>query len=206
MKLSKYKAVIGLAVSLFLVYFAAQAVQSVWSFYTEYKFNWTEKMVGYSLVVVGIVYAAVQGGLTRIIIPKFGAERSIWIGLLLYSIGMALFAFATKGWMMYAMLIPYCLGGIAGPALQGYMSSHVPANEQGELQGGLTSLASLSTIFGPWVMFKIFHIFTKPGAPFIFPGAHFILGAVLMLLSAILAVLSFKKNKPAVKHPVVSDV
>ncbi|MGZ4001167.1 MAG: TCR/Tet family MFS transporter [Mucilaginibacter sp.] len=206
LKLSKYKAVLGLAVSLFLIYFAAQAVQSVWSFYTIYKFNWNEDMVGYSLGVVGIVYAAVQGGLIRVIIPKFGTERSIWIGLLLYSIGMALFAFATKGWMMFVILIPYCLGGIAGPALQGYMSNHVPANEQGELQGGLTSLASLSTIIGPLVMFATFRLFTKPDAPFIFPGAHFILGAILMLLSAILAVLSFKKNKPAVKHPAVTDV
>jgi MFS transporter, DHA1 family, tetracycline resistance protein len=196
MKLSKYKAVLGLAVSLFLVYFAAQAVQSVWTFYTKFKFNWSDNSVGYSLAVVGVVYAAVQGGLTRIVIPKFGTERSIWIGLLLYSIGMALFAFASEGWMMYVILIPYCLGGIAGPALQGYMSNNVPANEQGELQGGLTSLASLSTIFGPWVMFKVFHIFTKADAPFIFPGAHFILGSILMLLSAVLAVLSFKRNKP----------
>jgi DHA1 family tetracycline resistance protein-like MFS transporter len=206
MKLSKYKAVLGLAASLFLVYFAVQAVQSVWTFYTQYKFNWGNREVGYSLAVVGVVYAAVQGGLTRIVIPKFGTERSIWIGLLLYSIGMALFAFASKGWMMYAYLIPYCLGGIAGPALQGYMSNNVPANEQGELQGGLTSLMSLSTIFGPWVMFKVFYLFTKPGSAFIFPGAHFILGSVLMLLSVILAVLSFKKNKPEAKHPAASDV
>jgi DHA1 family tetracycline resistance protein-like MFS transporter len=206
MKLSKYKAVLGLAVSLFLIYFSAQAVQSVWTFYTKFKFDWGDKQVGYSLAVVGVVYAAVQGGLTRIVIPKFGMERAIWVGLLLYSIGMALFAFASEGWMMYIILIPYCLGGIAGPALQGYMSNHVPANEQGELQGGLTSLASLSTIFGPWVMFKIFHIFTKADAPLIFPGAHFILGSLLMLLSAILAVLSFKKNKPTVKHPELIDV
>jgi DHA1 family tetracycline resistance protein-like MFS transporter len=148
-KLNKYKAVLGLAVSLFLIYFSVQAVQSVWTFYTEYKFNWNKQMIGYSLAVVGVIYAAVQGGLTRVVIPKFGMERSIWIGLLLYGTGMALFAFADKGWMMYVFLIPYCLGGIAGPALQGYMSNHVPANEQGDLQGSLTSLASLSTIFGP---------------------------------------------------------
>jgi len=196
-KLSKYKAIFGLAISLFLIYFAVQSVQSVWSFYVQYKFNWTEKMVGYSLVVVGAMYAGVQGGLTRFIIPKFGMERSIWIGLVFYGFGMALFAFADKGWMMYAILVPYCLGGIAGPALQGYMSNHVPANEQGDLQGSLTSLQSLSMVFAPYVMLKIFHDFTKPAAPLIFPGAHFILGAVLMLLSALLAVLSFKRNKPA---------
>jgi DHA1 family tetracycline resistance protein-like MFS transporter len=195
-QLSKYKAVIGLAVSLFLIYFAVQSVQSVWTFYTFQKLHWTKAMVGYSLGVVGLLVAVVQGGLIRIIIPKIGKERSIWIGLLLYTLGLVLFAFASKSWMMFVFLIPYCLGGIAGPALQGYMSNSVPANEQGELQGGLTSLVSLSTIFGPLVMTWSFYYFTKPGAPFQFPGAPFAIGAVLMLLSAILAVLSFKKNKP----------
>lgn len=196
--LSRYKAVIGLAFSLFLIYFAVQSVQSVWTFYTFEKFHWTKAMVGYSLGFVGLLVAAVQGGLIRIIIPKIGQERSIWIGLLLYTGGLVLFAFASKSWMMFAFLVPYCLGGIAGPALQGYMSNSVPANEQGELQGGLTSLVSLSTIFGPLVMTWSFYYFTKPGAPFKFPGAPFAIGAVLMLLSAILAVLSFKKNKPTI--------
>jgi len=198
LQLSKYKSVIGLAVSLFLIYFAVQSVQSVWTFYTFQKFHWTKAMVGYSLGVVGVLVAVVQGGLIRIIIPKIGQERSIWIGLLLYTAGLVLFAFASKSWMMFAFLIPYCLGGIAGPALQGYMSNSVPANEQGELQGGLTSLVSLSTIFGPLVMTWSFYYFTKSGAPFQFPGAPFVIGAVLMLLSAILAILSFKKNKPVV--------
>jgi len=193
-QLSKYKAVIGLAFSLFLVYFAVQSVQSVWTFYTYEKFHWSKAWVGYSLGFVGLMIAIVQGGLIRIVIPKIGQERSIWIGLLLYSLGLILFAFASKGWMMFAFLIPYCLGGIAGPALQGYMSNSVPANEQGELQGGLTSLVSLSTIFGPMVMLWSFYYFTKPGAPFQFPGAPFLIGFVLMLLSALLAVRSFKRT------------
>src|SRR5665213_2511380 len=193
-QLSKYKSVIGLAFSLFLVYVAVQAVQSVWTFYTIEKFHWSNALVGYSLGFVGLLIAAVQGGLIRIIIPKLGQERSISMGLLLYGIGLLLFAFATESWMMFAFLIPYCLGGIAGPALQGYMSSGVPANEQGELQGGLTSLVSLSTIVGPPLMTWVFHYFTRPGIPFQFPGAPFIIGAVLMLLSTLLAVRSFKRN------------
>ncbi len=195
-QLNKYKSVVGLAASLFLIYFAAQAVQSVWTYYTMYKFNWNETLVGISLGVVGFLIALVQGGLIRFINPKLGNERSIWIGLLFYSAGLFLFAFATKGWMMFAFLVPYCLGGIAGPALQGYMSNSVPANEQGNLQGGLTSLMSLSSVFGPWLMTWVFHYFTAPKAPFQFPGAPYAIGAILMLLSAILAVLSFKRNKP----------
>ncbi|HWZ13876.1 MAG TPA: TCR/Tet family MFS transporter [Mucilaginibacter sp.] len=193
-QLNKYKAVIGLAFSLFLVYIAVQSVQSVWTFYTIEKFQWSKAMVGYSLGFVGLLVAGVQGGLIRLVIPKIGQERSIWLGLLLYSIGLILFAFATKGWMMFAFLVPYCLGGIAGPALQGYMSNHVPANEQGELQGGLTSLMSLSAIFGPLLMTWSFSYFTKPGAPFQFAGAPFVIGAICMLLSTVLAVRSFKRN------------
>jgi DHA1 family tetracycline resistance protein-like MFS transporter len=194
LQLNKYPAVLGLAASLFLVYFAAQSVQSVWTFYTMSKFNWNEAWVGYSLGFVGLTVAAVQGGLIRIAIPKLGQQRSIWIGLLFYAVGLLLFALANKGWMMFAFMIPYALGGIAGPALQGIMTEQVPANEQGELQGALTSLASLSSIFGPWLMTYLFYKFTQLGAPIHLPGAPFILGAILMLLSAILAVKSFKRN------------
>ncbi len=193
-QLKKYDAVFGLAISLFLVYFAAQAVQTVWTFYTMAKFNWNEDIVGYSLGAVGLLIAIVQGGLTRIILPKLGQERSIWVGLLLYAGGLVLFAFATKGWMMFAFLVPYCLGGIAGPALQGYMSTSVPDNEQGNLQGGLTSLMSLSSIIGPLVMTSSFYYFTTPNRFFHFPGAPFVIGAICMLLSTILAVRSFKRN------------
>jgi len=195
LQLKKYKSVIGLAMSLFLVYFAVQAVQSVWTYYTIQKFHWNNDMVGYSLAFVGLMIAAVQGGLIRLILPKLGNERSIWIGLLLYAGGLALFAFATKGWMMFAFLVPYCLGGIAGPAIQGYISTSVPANEQGELQGGLTSLMSVSSIFGPLLMTESFYYFTKPNPFFQFPGAPYIIGAILMLLSAILAVRSFGKRR-----------
>ncbi|MEO6148965.1 MAG: hypothetical protein ABIN95_03820, partial [Mucilaginibacter sp.] len=73
------------------------------------------------------------------------------------------------------------------------MTNEVPANEQGELQGGLTSLMSLSAIFGPMVMSFVFYTFTKPGAAVHLPGAPFFLGAILMLASTLLAIRSFKK-------------
>jgi DHA1 family tetracycline resistance protein-like MFS transporter len=194
MQLKKYPQVIGLAVCLFIIYFAGHAVQSVWTYYTIQKFKWSEDVVGYSLGFIGLTIAAVQGGLIRVAIPKLGQQRSIWIGLVLYAVGMLLFGLANQSWMMFAFMIPYALGGIAGPALQGLMTNEVPANEQGELQGDLTSLMSLSSIFGPWFMTYVFYYFTKTGAPVYLPGAPYFIAAVLMLLSAILAVRSFKKN------------
>jgi MFS transporter, DHA1 family, tetracycline resistance protein len=193
--LKKYPAISGLVFSLILVYLAAHAVQSNWSFFTMYRFKWTEKMVGISLSLVGLLVAVVQGGLIRVINPKLGNERSVYTGLGLYAIGMFLFAFATQSWMMYAFLLPYCLGGIAGPALQAIIAGHVPANEQGELQGALTGLMSLTSILGPLIMTNLFYYFTKNSNPVHFPGVSFLLGALLMMGSAVIAYITLKHEK-----------
>jgi DHA1 family tetracycline resistance protein-like MFS transporter len=122
--------------------------------------------------------ALVQGGLIRVIIPKLGKERSVYVGLGLYSIGFLLFAFATKGWMMFAFLIPYALGGIAGPSIQGIISTHVPPNEQGELQGALTSLMSATSIVGPVLMTSLFAYFTDKKCTAYFSWCSFRNGSI----------------------------
>src|SRR6185437_166820 len=172
--LKKYPIISGLIVSLILMYIAGYSVQATWTFYTMLKFNWSTGLVGYSLGFVGVLIAIVQGGLIRYTIPKFGQKNSIYIGLILYMTGCALFGFATQSWMMFAFLIPYCLGGIAGPALQGIISSQVPANEQGELQGALTSLMNVTSIIGPLIMTNLFGYFTSTKAPVYFPGAPYL--------------------------------
>jgi len=185
--LSRYPVILGLVASLVLIYIAAHAVQSTWTYFTMERFNWNEAMVGYSLGMAGLCVAIVQGGLIRIINPKLGPNRSVYVGLMLYALGLALFAFSTQGWMMFAFLVPYCLGGIAGPSLQGIISNQVPPNQQGELQGALTSLISMTSIVGPLFMTNMFSFFTGKNTPYYFPGAAFLAGAVLMLVSGLLA-------------------
>src|SRR5450755_3599482 len=194
LNLKKYPAVAGLIFALTLVYLGSHAVQSNWSYFTAYRFQWTPKTIGISLAVVGVLVAFVQAGLIRVITPKIGNERCIYIGLLLYAIGMFLFAAANQSWMMFVFLIPYCLGGIAGQALQATISGHVPPNAQGELQGSLTSLLSVTSIVGSLVMLNLFAYFTSVKAPVIFPGAPFVLGGILMLSSSIVAYKSLKRS------------
>ena len=192
--LQKTPGIGGLAICYFLIYLAAQAVQGNWNFFTIYRFSWSEKMVGISLAVVGLLVGAVQAGLTRVVNPKLGNIKSIYVGLFLYTVGLVLFAFATEGWMMFAFLVPYCLGGIAGPSLQATLAKHVPPNQQGELQGALTGLMSLTTIIGPLMMNNLFTFFTSKKAPFHFPGIAFLLAALFMLCSLIIAWVFLKRE------------
>jgi MFS transporter, DHA1 family, tetracycline resistance protein len=193
-QLLKYEDLKGLIIAYFLIFLGGMAIQSTWSFFTIQKFNWNERMIGISLSVVGLLIAIVQGGLIRIVNPRLGNKRSMYLGYILYATGLFLFAFASQSWMMFVFLIPYCLGGFCGPALQSVMSAQVPKNEQGELQGGLTSIMSLASIIGPPLMTNIFSYFTKDSAPVHFPGAAFFLGGIIMLTALVVSYKTLHNN------------
>ncbi|MBL7894952.1 MAG: TCR/Tet family MFS transporter [Bacteroidia bacterium] len=191
--LKRYPAILGLILAMVLIYIAGHAAQSTWTFFTIERFHWNEQWIGYSIAFVGVTVALVQGGLIRYTTKILGTNKSVIVGLLFYVIGFTLFAFASQGWMMFVFMIPYALGGIAGPALQGLMTGHVPSNEQGELQGAITSLVSLTSIVGPLLMTSLFSFFTAPSSPIYFPGAPFMMGAVLTLVSVFISVFALKR-------------
>ncbi|WP_312364710.1 TCR/Tet family MFS transporter [Sphingobacterium sp.] len=193
--LRKQSKISNLVIALILVYVALHAVQSNWHFFTMYKFNWTERTVGLSLGLLGLLLGLVQGILMRWTTPKLGEHKSVYFGLLFYALGLMLFAFTNQGWMMFVFLVPYSLGGICGPALQSIISKNVPANEQGELQGALSSLVSVTAILGPPIMTNLFYYFTHDKAPFQFSGAPFFLASILMFISAIIIYFAFRQKR-----------
>ncbi|QKJ30478.1 TCR/Tet family MFS transporter [Mucilaginibacter mali] len=193
-QLTKYRDLAGLATAFTLVYIAQKAVEYQLSFYVYEKFGWSMTQIWILGMFIGIVLIGIQGGLIRYLIPKWGLKKNIIIGLNAYGIGLTLIAIAQKDWLLYPFMIPYCLGGISGPALQGLITSKFPANEQGELQGGLALLSSISLIIGPLIMGYTFKFFSYRNSAIYFPGAPYILGAVLMLISVILVIRSLKKE------------
>jgi DHA1 family tetracycline resistance protein-like MFS transporter len=192
--IKSYPSILPLIICIFLINIAANSVQSTWSYYTMEKFSWDERMVGLSLGFVGTLLMIVQAGLIRIAIPKLGLQKAILTGLILYVIAYSLFGFASASWMMYAISIFFVSAGIAGPALQSYISDHIPQNEQGQIQGGITSVISLTSIIGPLLMTSLFAYFSKKEVHPYFPGAPFILSAALAITALIIACLYFKKK------------
>lgn len=190
---SKIPLVFALIIPMFLLYLASHAVQSNWPYYTSYKFGWSEKMIGISLAVVGIVVSFVQGFLIRYTVPKFGEKKSILYGFGFYMVGMLLFALAPEGYWMFVFTAVYCIGGIAGPPLQSIMAKATPANQQGELSGLTTSVMSLTAIFGPLVMNGMFSFFTGEMRQTKIPEAPMLLGTVLIFFAVILIYPLFRR-------------
>ncbi|MEI1276918.1 TCR/Tet family MFS transporter [Leptospira venezuelensis] len=185
----------GLVLSLFLIFVANHCMETSWSYFTMNKFQWTATKIGFSLAVVGASLAVVQGGLLRIIIPKLGQKNSAYLGIFARVVMSALFAFAWEEWMLYALLVPFSFCFIATPAIQGYISNHVSPTQQGEFQGIMGSMMSLSSILGPLLMSFVFSYFTREGIQPYFPGAPFIVSSFLAILSLGIAIISFRKEK-----------
>jgi DHA1 family tetracycline resistance protein-like MFS transporter len=194
-----HKDLIGLIAAFGIVFIGQKAVEYVLPYFLYEKFHWNMQNVGTLGIYIGFLLVGIQAGLIRYLIPRFGQAKNIIGGLFFYMLGLVLIAFATKGWMCYVFMIPYCLGGISGPALQGLITGRVEANAQGELQGALTSISSISVIIGPLLMAQVFYHFTKHNAPIYFPGAPYLFGAILMLISIIIALFSIKGVKFIVK-------
>ena len=123
-------------------------------------------------------------GISRRLIA-FATALFGWIrgGLAHVSIGSSLFFAEISG---SAVADVAALGSIATPAIAGYMSRRASDDQQGELQGLLTSVSAIGMILSPLLMTGTFGLFTAEGTGFYFPGAPFVLSMALVLLSLVI--------------------
>ena len=182
--LGSYPLVAGLTAAFVFVVLAQRGLETVWVLYTGHKFGWDEQMNGLSLMLVGLMATIVQGGLVRPIVGRLGERRAILYGLILAVITYLGYGLATAGWMLFAFIVFGSIGGVAGPAIQSLVAGAVPPEDQGKVQGAITSLMSLTGILAPLIFTAgLFSYFTSPDAPIELPGAPFLLGAVMYALA-----------------------
>jgi DHA1 family tetracycline resistance protein-like MFS transporter len=156
---------------------------ATFNYFAGVAFGWNEGMIGVALVAVGVGSAVVQGGLTGPLIKRFGPTRMAVFGFVICAITFAAYSMATAGWMIF-LIIPFgALAGVLGPSINQIMSVRTPRNAQGELQGAIASVQSLTNIFAPLMLTQVFHYYTSPAAPVYFPGAAFALAAIICTIS-----------------------
>jgi DHA1 family tetracycline resistance protein-like MFS transporter len=202
-QMRKLPAVSALLAALFLWQLGHQVFPSTWAFYGITQFHWSSREVGYSLAFVGLVMAIAQGLLTRTLIPRLGGERrAAAAGMAAALIAYLGYAFATQGWMVYVVSLSAFLFALTYPSMNALASQQTPANAQGELQGAVACLYSLSSIVGPPLMTQVFSYFTAPTAPVFFPGAAFLAAAALTIACALL----FAKAARAAPAPAAARI
>jgi DHA1 family tetracycline resistance protein-like MFS transporter len=182
-QMRRHPVVLNLLVALFLWMVAHQVMPATWSFYTKYRYDWSEAMIGASLAAVGLVMVMSQTMMLRVLVHRLGERRAALTGIAIASLGYLGYATATAGWMMFVWLVTWFFGAIVMPTTNALLSRRVAPDAQGELQGAVASLFSLSSIAGPPLMTQLFSRFSGPGAPVHLPGAAFLASTLLALAS-----------------------
>ncbi|MEN0063160.1 MAG: TCR/Tet family MFS transporter [Myxococcota bacterium] len=175
--------VTSLAVAFFLFSVSQRSLESVWVLHAKFRYGWSEWQNGLSLAGFGVAAAIVQGLLVRRIVGRLGEPRTLLLGLSLQAVSQVLFAAAATGVLLLMVIPVAALGAISGPALQGLVTSVVPEDRQGAVQGALAAVQSLTTIVAPLASTWIFAAATDGTLPFIMPGLPFLLASGFTLLA-----------------------
>ncbi|HJX99154.1 MAG TPA: TCR/Tet family MFS transporter [Chthoniobacterales bacterium] len=170
----------------FLAY-TAHNVFSVWVLYAIYRYNWSELTNGISLMVVGIVTAIISGGLTGPMVKRFGEKKTLYTGQFFGASGMLIAGLARTGAWLFGSIPIISLWNISMPAAQSMMTHRVSEKEQGELQGAIQSMRSITFIIGPILFLQTFRWFIDPKHSVHIPGAPYYLAAALLFTAMLMS-------------------
>jgi DHA1 family tetracycline resistance protein-like MFS transporter len=187
--LRKIRGVADLAWMSFFAALSDMMMRTIWVLYTGYRYHWGPAQVGLCLAYVGAAVVLVQVVLVRRVIAAMGERRALILGLVVSVLAMASYGLATRGWVLYALVSVGALGGIAGPAGQALITRHVPADEQGAVQGSLGGIVGLCGVVGPLLATWSF----SRGIPGL-PGIPLFIASGLYVVALFLAYHSFRRD------------
>jgi DHA1 family tetracycline resistance protein-like MFS transporter len=191
--LRKHPLVLGVAAVAFFSYLSHEVLPSMWVLYTDYRYHWSNRMVGLTLALVGVFSALVQGGLVRSGVAKMGERKALLFGLACGALGFAIYGLApVSAWFFLG--IPFgALWGFSGPSAQALMSQRVDPSEQGRLQGALAGVRGITGMIGPTLFTSAFAWSLRSARPQ--PGLPFLLAAGLLAVAAIIAAIVTRSAK-----------
>jgi len=198
-QMRRYSGVGWILLVMFLYWLSHAVYPSVWSFVSTYRYGWSEAQIGLSLGLFGICAALVMVFVLPRLIPVLGEWRTSVLGICFSCLGLAGYAFSWEGWMVYAVILLTTIENVADPALRSIASAKVPPSAQGELQGAMTSMTSLTTIIGPAIFTQLFSRFTGEGAIVEFAGAPYLMAAIFMACAAIVFVARISRDTSAAR-------
>lgn len=195
--LRRHREVLGLSVVMFLFYLAHYVLQTVFVLYADYRYGWGPQAVGYVLALVGACDGSVQAFLSGRLSTRFGERPVLLAGMAFGAAAFAVMGLAPVGWAFLIGIPLMALWGLAGPPIQSIMTRHVQPDEQGRLQGAVTSLGSFAGIFGPYLFAQIFAFAIAPERGVHLPGVPFLLAGGLLAVGMAVAARATRREAKA---------
>ncbi|MEL7536202.1 MAG: MFS transporter [Pseudomonadota bacterium] len=170
----------------FIATLSSWVYPTVWSYVAIEKFAWNEQDIGLSIAYYGVIAFISQAVVIQLLLPKISVVRAIWLALAVEIVALTGIGLAMDGWIVYAMVTLALISTLQDPAIRQELSSCVPEDAQGELQGGLSALTSVAMILAPIIYNGLFGLTGDKAGSIYLPGSPFIAAAGLSLLALII--------------------
>jgi len=167
----------------FLFSATGEAYGVCWALWGGDAFGWNGVWIGLSLGAFGVCQTLAQMFLPGPAAKLFGERRAVLVGVAGACLALVVMAFAREGWVIFAIMPLFALGGIGVPALQSMATRQVDDGRQGQFQGVLASTVSLATIIAPLGFSSFYFVVrqTWPGAVWLSVVAVYAAGALVVL-------------------------
>jgi MFS transporter, DHA1 family, tetracycline resistance protein len=178
-----------------LVYFilsgTGEAYGTCWALWGFDAFRWNGLWIGLSLGTFGVCQTLVQALLPGPATKLLGERWAVVAGIACACIALVVMAFASQGWIVFAIMPIFALGGIGTPAFQALATRQVDPARQGQLQGVLASAVSLASIVAPLAFSTFYFVVQKE-----WPGAIWLSVVVISAIAVPLVFLSTLTASP----------
>ena len=163
----------------FLATFVFAGMEGTFAMWSERRFHWGPEQNGYLFALIGLLSAAIQGGLMGRLAKRFGEARLVVQGALALALGLAVIPFADSLALLLAAMVVATYGfSVTTPSLNSLVSLQVGADEQGGVLGIGRSVTTLARVFGPaWAGY----LFSLLGKDWPFLAGAAVMAVVLLL-------------------------
>ena len=168
------KGLLPITLIFFLFSASGEAYGTCWALWGNDTFRWNGLWIGLSLGAFGICQTLVQALLPGPATRWLGDRNAVLLGIACTCCALVALAFATRGWVVFALMPLFALGSIGTPALQTLATQQVDPARQGQLQGVLASAISAASIVAP-LAFSTSYFLVRKG----WPGAIWLAVVVL---------------------------
>ncbi|MGV8928466.1 MAG: MFS transporter [Brevundimonas sp.] len=182
-----------------LIYMAGfSGMESTFGFWTEARYGWGPREVGLSFMAVGVVSVLCQGFLSGRLARRFGEDRVLAVGCLVFGAGLMGQVIASRllpdaQWLVPVIMAAGAFGmASAMPNITALISRSVDPDRQGAMLGLNMAASSSARIFGPIVAGALFS-----GLGHDWP---FMIGAALTVPASVMAIRAgraFRKRQAA---------
>lgn len=145
----------------FLGIVAFSIMTATFSLFMMFRLGYDAFHNGWVFAFVGIISAAIQGGMIGKLVKKFGEPLLVIVGAILFTASLFVIPFVKPTTGLLAILTIGAVTAIgqalSAPSLSSLASKSVGAGEQGGVLGAMQSVASLARAVGPLLAAVLIH-------------------------------------------------